>query len=266
MNPADNIKRSIKKLHIEPTAEMDKRIQTGISNAIRQSKQKTPATNKPDTWRITMNNKITKLAVAAVVIIAVMIGTYVITGSFDGASVAWAGVVEAFKEADNIHVVGKGTYNTGDVKDFEWWLKSGNRIRAEYGESTLIDDGVRQLSLLHQENTARYKDSGTPHVWALLQVLRGEVTEYPTETKLLRETDDGLMVYEVKEHILSEGQIYITTAWVDPQSNLPIRVAGKHLDQETGKTQVTFEATCDYKPISDELFSTDLPSGYTEIN
>ena len=93
MNPADNINKSIKKLHIEPTAEMDKRIHDGISNAIKESKQKTPATKKPDTWRIIMQKKITKLAVAAVIIVAVLIGINSFFGT--GTSVVWADVEEA---------------------------------------------------------------------------------------------------------------------------------------------------------------------------
>jgi len=140
-------------------------------------------------------------------------------------------------------------------------------MRAEYKSSTLIDDGNRRLLLLHQEKVARLSESesGVLHEWPLLQALRGEETEFPTETKLIGETENGLMVYELKEYIFSEELIIITNAWVDPHSNLPMRVVGKQIDRETGKTRVTFEATCDYQPIPPDMFSLVVPPDYTQL-
>jgi hypothetical protein len=50
-----------------------------------------------------MKNRITKLAIAAVLIIAVMLGTYAITGSFDGSSIVLADVVENMRKMPWVH-------------------------------------------------------------------------------------------------------------------------------------------------------------------
>ena len=51
-------------------------------------------TGQQSMWRIIMKSRITKVAAAAVIIIAVIIGAYNLGGSIDGASVAWGQVVQ----------------------------------------------------------------------------------------------------------------------------------------------------------------------------
>jgi len=262
MQSVKDIKQSIRKLKVESSDEIHGRVLDKLLRVLDKSKRQT-AVKQPNIWRIIMKSRITKLAAAAVITIAVIIG---IKGFND--TTAWAEVVKAFKAANNIHLVGKRSRSTtGEVEEFQWWIKNGNKMRTEYKSSTLIDDGTRRLLLLHQEKVARLSESesGVLHEWPLLQALRGEETEFPTETKLIGETENGLMVYEVKEYIFSEELIIITNAWVDPHSNLPMRVAGKQIDRETGKTRVTFEATCDYQPIPPDMFSLVVPPDYTQL-
>ena len=203
MRPVDDINKSIKKLRLKASSDLDKRVNDGISKALAESERTESVVSQPDIWRKIMKSPITKLAVAVVITIAVIIG---IKG-FNGTT-AWAEVVKAFKAANNIHLVGKRSRSTtGEVEEFQWWIKNGNKMRAEYKSSTLIDDGNRRLLLLHQEKVARLSESesGVLHEWPLLQALRGEETEFPTETKLIGETENGLMVYELKEYIFSEA-------------------------------------------------------------
>jgi len=262
MKSVKDIKQSIRKLKVESSDEIHGRVLDKLLRVLDKSKRQT-AVKQPNIWRIIIKSRITKLAAAAVITIAVIIG---IKG-FNGTT-AWAEVVKAFKAANNIHLVGKRSRSTtGEVEEFQWWIKNGNKMRTEYKSSTLIDDGTRRLLLLHQEKVARLSESesGVLHEWPLLQALRGEETEFPTETKLIGEIENGLMVYEVKEYIFSEELIIITNAWVDPHSNLPMRVVGKQIDRETGKTRVTFEATCDYQPIPPDMFSLVVPPDYTQL-
>ena len=262
MKSVKDIKQSIRKLKVESSDEIHDRVLDKLLRVLDKSKRQT-AVKQPNIWRIIIKSRITKLAAAAVITIAVIIG---IKG-FNGTT-AWAEVVKAFKAANNIHLVGKRSRSTtGEVEEFQWWIKNGNKMRTEYKSSTLIDDGTRRLLLLHQEKVARLSESesGVLHEWPLLQALRGEETEFPTETKLIGEIENGLMVYEVKEYIFSEELIIITNAWVDPHSNLPMRVVGKQIDRETGKTRVTFEATCDYQPIPPDMFSLVVPPDYTQL-
>lgn len=182
MKPADNINKSIKKLHIEPTAEMDKRIHNGISMAIRESKQKTPASNKPDRWRIIMNKPIIKFAVATVVIIAVMLGTHAITGSFDGSTKVYAmsDLPSLVYSARTIHMKGTAYHadnsNPGrvipsdieilvDLENERWRRITSNVSIDENGMTitpteSILDGGEFQLFLNKNDKTASYTRLG----------------------------------------------------------------------------------------------------------
>jgi hypothetical protein len=55
----------------------------------------------PGIWRIIMKSKVIKLAVAAVIIIAVLIGIHEFGSSIDASSVAWAELVERVEQSHN---------------------------------------------------------------------------------------------------------------------------------------------------------------------
>jgi hypothetical protein len=59
-------------------------------------------------WRIIMKSKITKLGTAAVIIVAIMLGMYALTGSFDGTSITIAQVRQAMENIDWVQMVGRG--------------------------------------------------------------------------------------------------------------------------------------------------------------
>jgi hypothetical protein len=61
------------------------------------------ASKRPqNVWRTIMKSRITKLAAAAVIIIAVLIGVNQFSGSIDGASVAWADVIKKVEKAKTV--------------------------------------------------------------------------------------------------------------------------------------------------------------------
>ena len=74
MEPADKIKELINKSDAKTAAEVDNRILAGASEHLDKLKRNKLAPNQPNIWRIIMKSPITKLATAAVVIIACVIG------------------------------------------------------------------------------------------------------------------------------------------------------------------------------------------------
>ncbi|MHC4536854.1 MAG: hypothetical protein ACYS6K_23145 [Planctomycetota bacterium] len=62
---------------------------------------------RPNIWRIIMKSSITKLTIAAVIIVAIMLGMYVMTGSFDGTSITMAQVRKAMENIDWVQMVGR---------------------------------------------------------------------------------------------------------------------------------------------------------------
>jgi negative regulator of sigma E activity len=81
MNPADDVYRLIEEMKLKASAELDKRVHDDISRALAESEKTESVRSEPNIWRIIMKSPITKLAAAAVIIIAVSIGVNQFGGS-----------------------------------------------------------------------------------------------------------------------------------------------------------------------------------------
>ncbi len=81
MRPADNINELIKKLQLKASAELDKRVHDDISAALTKSEKTKSAQPEPNIWRIIMKSRTSKLAAAAVIIIAVAISVTILDKS-----------------------------------------------------------------------------------------------------------------------------------------------------------------------------------------
>ena len=73
MKPADNIHKLIKRLQVEPSADMDRKVHSRITKALEKWKKIKSADTQPNSWKIIINSKITKIATAAVLILAVVL-------------------------------------------------------------------------------------------------------------------------------------------------------------------------------------------------
>ena len=89
MRPADNINELIRKLKLKASTDLDKRVHDDISMALAES-EKPSALTWPNIRRTIMKSPITKIAVVAVIIVAVLIGITQFGGS--ATSVVWAEV------------------------------------------------------------------------------------------------------------------------------------------------------------------------------
>ena len=92
MRPAENINELIKKLQLKASTDLDKRVHQDISKALAESDKTKSALLEPNTWRTIMKNPITKLAAAAVIVVAAIICISQFGGS--GTSVAWGEVAD----------------------------------------------------------------------------------------------------------------------------------------------------------------------------
>ena len=90
MKRDSDMKKYFKQADIGTNVDRDNEVFSKILDAV--NKNKTSA-NPLSTWRIIMKTRITKLAVAAIIIIAAIIGINHFGGSVDGSSIAWADVL-----------------------------------------------------------------------------------------------------------------------------------------------------------------------------
>ncbi|MHC4265767.1 MAG: hypothetical protein ACYSUK_07530 [Planctomycetota bacterium] len=93
MKDPDNIEKKIERMNFKGSAETHKRI---LDDALHEQAQALPCV-----WRTIMKSKISKLAAAAVIIVAVLTGIYLFDGLVDGSSVAWAELVQRVEQSHN---------------------------------------------------------------------------------------------------------------------------------------------------------------------
>ncbi|MHC4395475.1 MAG: hypothetical protein ACYS1A_07440 [Planctomycetota bacterium] len=117
MNPQENTEKLIRKLVLHGNKAADERI---VNDAMAAYEKQKSAAGGSNIWRTIMRSRITKLAAAAVIIIAVMIGINQFGGSIDPASVAWADVVENMKKMPWVHATVDINYSGQSMTKESW--------------------------------------------------------------------------------------------------------------------------------------------------
>ncbi len=208
----------------------------------------------------TIKIKVTKIAAAALIAVAVVIG---IKG-FNGTT-AWAEVIEAFNNADNIHTMTKVTFADGQIREIQSWLKNRIMLRMEGPEEITIDNGESRLTLDPNEKTAQLSDSHLPFEdymetgnFEIILLFRGKDTPF-NATELPDENTDTRRVYEV-----TYRNVWVGKAWVDAETNLPKNIVATFTEEYKQRLSAV-EITFDYEPISSEIFDLSVPPGYTQL-
>ncbi len=248
MKPADNIEEVIKKdLNFTAGTELHDRMLDDVLNAQEKSKKTKSALALPNIRRQIMKSPITKLAAAAVIIIAVLIGINQFGGSIDGASVAWADVTERFESVPFFNVtmyVGWGPYSQDQKLEFhkiETWKSENGQTRthlrnevifAEFvdGNNVVVAFDSSTKQPLNADRMAKLANS----VHGFLRAKKGEFSldtllmGFPSDDKGITpvETADTpasreTVLFEVK-HKTTPTQVLI---WALRKSKLPVRLS-----------------------------------------
>ena len=97
MRLANNIRKSFKELHVPTSAKLDEQINVEISTALEKAGSNKSACPVPNIWKIIMKSRITKLAAAALIIIATILIFHQFGGSVSLATIAFADITDAMK-------------------------------------------------------------------------------------------------------------------------------------------------------------------------
>ena len=100
-------------------------------------------------WRIIMKSRITKLAAAAVIIIAVFIGADYF-GGIEPEAVAWAEVTSRLAQVDYVHVYWLKSRDDRLFRQFEAWYAHGKLVMCGDKGGMTYDDGQTQQSFDEQ--------------------------------------------------------------------------------------------------------------------
>jgi len=133
MKNADDIKRIFEQAVVETNPSKDEKILEKMTAAFNQTHKAQSERIEPNIWRVIMKSPITKLAAAAVIIIAVVFGISL----FDkvGTSVTFGEVLDNLVQVQTLHAI-----LSKDGKKGEIWAKRPNMLRIEN------DDGTYEIS------------------------------------------------------------------------------------------------------------------------
>jgi hypothetical protein len=262
MQPADDIKKLIDESQITSSWQVDRRILADALEDLEKRRANQGTGPQPGVWRIVMRSKMTKLAAAAVIVVAVLLGFHFI-GSPLGSGVTFAQVIQPILNANTAIldiIIGTEDPNTPVIHD----MVVGSRIRRTMsnieGNVSIIDlESGRILNLTEAKKEAVYIDlKGLPSMPNYMDQLRNALAQlqdsphFVVEELGTREIDGRKAVGFLAKHPRSE-----ITIWADAKTGLPIRI-----DQKDGQMLVIAKNLQFDAPMDQGLFSMEVPEGY----
>jgi len=260
MKPADNINRLIKNSDVTTSSEIDSRILGDAFEELEKLKVAKLAGNRLNIRRIIMKTRITKLAAAAVIIVAIMIGINSFLGI--GTPVAFADVIQPILDARTVIMdiligpEGRQVVIHDEVM--------GSRIRRTVsnvqGTDIIIDlEQMKVLALTHAEKTATYAGlDGLGKMPNYLELLQDVVARMQDKEEYKVE-DQGLQEIDGHDYIVfvAESDKDTITIWADPETALPVRIKQKTPNMQIICNNLQFDVALD-----ESRFSMEVPDGY----
>ncbi len=270
MKSADDIKRFFQKSTLSTNQERHEAIFEKIQRAQDKSKTITPASYRFSLRSNIMKSPIIKLAAAAVIIVAVILGINYIGGSPDGTSVAWADVLKNFEAARTVMYIRE--FESSNEKEV-----SEIRIMEPYHCRT---DVIAYHS--RKDTTGMYK------VAIRNTKLNKNLLLYPKTKMAVIGDDDGYQGFKIRAHEQLKkdfrdgtekdlGRVKLNgrdavcfeiskdnkkiTIWADPNTAFPIQI--EEISEKEGETRKFLRSDIRFDMKFDEqLFSMKPPADY----
>ncbi len=264
MIPVDTIHRQIKKLRLKASAHLDRRVHDAISAA----SAKPQMIESPDTqakiWRTVMNSKITKLAAAAAIIVAVFLGLHFINPL--GATVTLAEAVEPFLTSRTatfkIRLNGEGV----PAQEFDGMFMEPGRMRhnqpgggivivdLEKGKFLTLIPQLKQAVVLELTNVP--EDPGSLNFFQEIRnrILKAQPLNDESAEFLGRQQVEGQSA--IGYHVRKPG--LDATVWANAETKMPVQIEVFEDPMTITMSNIAFDVELDEK-----LFSLDIPEGYS---
>ncbi len=291
MRPADNINNLIKKLHLKASADLDRRVHDDISMAPAESDKTKSAVTQPNIWRTIMKSPITKLAAAAVIIVAVLVGITQFGGSTT--SVVWAEVAQKVQASGSLVTRWRESGSVSSTVVFEetdysikYFSPLGSRTdvyrdgqvawsrctNAETKTTTVVYHGdKRYYSYQRDEGIGEFLDKDedwTNPIYLVQTILSIEHTELGEKTVdgILcegLETSDPAVMGDLVD--MADSLDVHMTLWVDVQTQYPVRFEYRAVVEAEGEVAEyscvidQFQWDADIDPSRFEL---EIPDDY----
>jgi hypothetical protein len=285
MRPADEIKDMIRHWNDRTSAQMDERTLGDIARALEQSRTQ-GARGGPHTRSLTMRNPIVKLAIAAAIIAAVVLGLFefVSTGSTSG--VVWAEVAQKVQASRGVifrtieEIVpdpsGRGvdfTVNryTSTKARLDGYV-GGEIIKTIYSDCNtktviLVDHAHKSYV---QNTNAEGMPSSFQKVDPNSVIQRFLSCEH---RELGQETIDGVLCEGIETTDLAfygggrEPESLVAHIWVSVETGYPVRFESK-IVRDNGQTRLGWvgdQFQWDVE-LDESVFEPEIPAGYIDIS
>jgi outer membrane lipoprotein-sorting protein len=258
----DKVRALINEAKIETGSGADERTLADALSELEKMRQKRLTRSRQNIWRITMKSPIVKLAAAAVVIVAVLIGVHFISNPF-GTTVTFAKVIQPILNAHTVvldFIAGKEEESGPVIHD----IIVGNKIRRTLSNMEtimIIDlDNARMLTLDPKTKGAAYVDiqgplqEGTKNLLELVRNIVTNLKDLPAQ-ELGQRNIDGHKAIGFRE---SNPNVELTI-WADPKTAQPIRI---ELLLAQKSLYILKNIEFDVQ-IDESLVSMDIPADYT---
>ena len=291
MRPAEDIKRLIKNLNDRTSAEMDERVLGDVLRALEESEE-TSALKQPKIRRTIMKSHITKLAVAAVVIAAVVLGLLEFTGTDSGSGVVWAEVIKNMEASPGvifrIKETGKGDPNEQWPNGYRVMQRNATLSRLDWYRGDQIHRTVyfdlsgktkiwvaHDASVYHKETMSDEsieKVRGNEGGWTNPQALSNFCLTHARERKELgQKMIDGVLCEGMEGKAASDdsnppSKSFVGRLWVSVETGFPVRleleVTGEDGSIRETSTLDQFQWNAD---LSAEDVEPEIPADYEPL-
>jgi len=259
MQPADDIKHLIHQSQIVSSEQVDRRI---LADALADlERRRTAGDARPGVWRTLMHSKPFKLAAAAVIVVAVLLGL-----QFIGASgVTFAQAIQPILDANTAIldiVIGAEDANSPVIHD----VILGSRIRRTLsnvpGSVSIIDiQAGRILSLDESKKEAAYINlKGLPSIPNYLDHLKNILVKLQDSPHFMTE-DLGVQQIDGRDAVgfrMKHPKVEIVL-WADARTGLPVRI-----EQNEGQLTVICKNLQFGVSLDESLFNMEVPEDYSE--
>jgi outer membrane lipoprotein-sorting protein len=262
MKPPEELKRLIHESDITPGPEADERILHDALNELEKRRRERTEPLDAALWRALMKNKMTKIGTVAVLVIAALVAIQFFGNPF-GTQLTFASVIEPILNAKTAAydiVFGPEDGSTPVIHQAVRDSRIRSRVAGTKGDNILDLEKGRMLVLNGENMEALYVDlkGSSPNQNYLENmkntILRLENNPDFTVKDLGRKQLDGK---EVVGFFASRPGAGIT-AWADVDTGLPVRV-----EHNEGQVHLTIKNIEFDLPMEEDLFSMEVPPGYT---
>jgi hypothetical protein len=219
-----------------------------------ESSDKTAPRIQP-AWSKIMKSNIIKTAAAAMIIIGAFFGIYQLTGSIDGASIAFADVIEAMNNAAWMHQTGKG-FVQGIEEIGEQWLgfeakihaaksADGKRIFWDINQQKRYYYDPEKNHIIIDHTSATEMPFGASSPTMMLEEIHKTLVEQGAEVVIESAEYNGRKVQFQQFSLSLTEQSQLLKLYIDPQSKFLV-AAEVSIKDMTGKVLMDGAATFSY--------------------